>query len=439
MSDANVVPLSHVPSTNPKNGQALSVTINGQAAFIDVVTGDTYDNQGNPTGRWLQKEEDKQACQALSMYVSDQNSRLIGHNILTCGHHARQETIRDQAKSVIALSCANEEQRAQMLDIGVSDVHIPSADPSFISGYTNEGGVADIYSPALLKAKNRDYYYQYDRKDAFQRAIPIAGGAGSAYPEVEPRFGNTLYTTVSRAVGGFVPSEVEGNQDAPLRLQQATLRRMLNAAVLERELRVAALARTSGNWASATTIASGSQWNGGASSDPIKDIQNAIETSAGRPNGIIIPEKTWNAMRRNPAVRSYYGYKSDTPGIPDTGKLIALLELPPIYVARMKYYDASGVLQYVWGNDVVVFRAPTQIPPMDQGDTASSYTFRWIGAGATVQDVSAADAPGKGFVVRRFYNQYRGALGGTQMVLFHSDAEKQTGAYIGNLLINAYQ
>jgi hypothetical protein len=105
----------------------------------------------------------------------------------------------------------------------------------------------------------------------------------------------------------------------------------------------------------------------------------------------------------------------------------------------MKYIDSSGALKYVWGNDVVLFRSPEQIPPMDQEDVATSYTFRWNFGTGNVPDATGAAGVGPGFVVRQFFNPFRGPLGGIQMVLTHADSEKITSAYIGNLLINAYQ
>jgi len=204
-------------------------------------------------------------------------------------------------------------------------------------------------------------------------------------------------------------------------------------------LRVASLARTSGNWSSATTLLAGFQWNGGASSDPVKDINNVQEASYGKVSGMILSEKIWNAMRRNPAVRSYYTYSGSAPGMVTEDQLISLLQLPVVYVARGKYIKSDGTLDYIWGNDVVLFRSPEQIPPMDQEDVATSYTFRFGLGGTGTPDAAGLAGSGAGFIVRQFFNQYRGALGGAQMVLTHSDAEKMTSAYIGNLLINAYQ
>lgn len=431
MSDENIVPLTHAA---PKPGQSLSA----QPTHIDIQSGHIFDAAGNSVGQWTPMDTDEQN-KALATYAASRAARNTACSIAANGIAKDRDIVLDQARSVIALSGANDEQRAQALDVGISDVHIPSAMPNFVTGYKNEGFVADVFSPPLVVAKQSDYYYQYDKADAYQRAIPIAGAPGAQVNEVVPRFSSTQYKTIQRAIGGFVPTEVEENQDSALKIKQGTMRRMVNAVMLERELRVASLARTSGNWNSATTLLAGFQWNGGASSDPVKDINNVQEASYGKVSGMILSEKIWNAMRRNPAVRSYYTYSGSAPGMVTEDQLISLLQLPVVYVARGKYIKSDGTLDYIWGNDVVLFRSPEQIPPMDQEDVATSYTFRFGLGGTGTPDAAGLAGSGAGFIVRQFFNQYRGALGGAQMVLTHSDAEKMTSAYIGNLLINAYQ
>jgi len=436
MTDHNIVPLTHAVVAP---GQSLSA----QPTHIDITSGHLFDGAGNSAGRWIPRDDSATADQnkALAAYAASRTARATACSIASNGFSTNRDLVLQQARDVIALSSADESTRAQALDIGTADVHIPSALPNFISGYKNEGPVADIFSPPLIVAKNTDKYYQYDKADAYQRAIPMLGAGGTQTMEVVPRFASTQYTTVQRAIGGFVTTEVEANQDSALRLKQGTLRRMVNSALMEREIRVASMARTSGNWNSATTLASGYQWNGGANSDPVKDFNTAQEASYGKISGAIIPEHIWNAMRRNPAVRSYYTYSGSAPGMVSEEQLVSLLQLPTIYVARMKYIDSTGALKYIWGNDAVLFRSPEQIPPMDQEDVATSYTFRWSMGGLNVPDVSSngVNGLGNGFIVRQFYNQYRGPLGGSQMVLTHADAEKMTSAFIGNLLINAYQ
>lgn len=425
----------------------------GMPHSLDLNSGAMYDAAGNQVGvaNELTDKKTRDTNKLLGLLAADRVARMTACSIANSGFSENQELVRQQASDVFATFRANLDERdqqkldmrtslsGQALDLGVPDVHIPSAMPNFITGYKNFQPMADVFSPPLVVPKQSDYYYQYDRKDAFQRAIPQAGAAGAGVSEISPRFGSTQYKTITRAIGGFIPTELLSNADGALRLQNGYLRRIVNAMVLEREIRVAAMARTSGNWNSATTIAAGYQWNGGASSDPIKDFHNAIEASSGEVSGAIIPEHIYNAMTRNPAVRSHYTYSGSAAGIPESGQLVSLLKLPIIYVAKMKYLKTDGTVGYVWGNDAILFRAPEQIPPMDQEDVATSYTFRWNMAQSGIPDAQGGLSPSQGMVVRQFHNPFRGPMGGTMLVLCHSDAEKITSAYIGNLLINAYQ
>jgi len=141
----------------------------------------------------------------------------------------------------------------------------------------------------------------------------------------------------------------------------------------------------------------------------------------------------FHAFSRNPAVRSYYGYKSDTPAMPSAAEFSPILQLPPIYVAKMKTITATGSLDYVWGTDVILFRQPDEMPPISQEDVATAYTFRWKLSNAK-DGVSSG-----GFTVREFYVQDRGSLGGNKIVVVHSDAEQMTSKFIGGLLVNAFQ
>jgi len=498
MSDEHIVPLSYA---NESDAQVLSVQVDGRPVRIDVVTGHLFDRFGNDAGRWSPMEETRIQDQntALSRSAHRESAHQSALGIAgSCVSPHGHEYVQSVARSYQALSIANSEQRAQYLetgtyketaaktridpkaakfltdwrnanqteqtqllsaatpeqmkllvaaasqalDVGVADVHVAQALPNFITGYHNEGPVADVYSPPLVVQHKSDYYWQYKKEDAFQRALPQLGAAGGAPSEIFPRFGNTEFTAIQRAVAAFVPTEVEANQDAPLQIKLGHENRMLDAAILEREIRTQALARTSGNWNSATTLATTYQWNGGANSDPVKDIQTIIESSYGEPNAMIIPGHIWHDMVRNPAVRSYYTYGGSTPGILTDQQMAALLRLPEIYVARMKYINTSGALKYVWGDDITVFRRPLAMPPVNQRDVCTSVTFRWAMQNIKIPDgqtFSPEMTDGRGWVMRQFFNQIRGGLGGIQMILCLADAEVQTSKYIGNLLINAHQ
>ena len=494
MADENIVPLSHA---NESDAQALSINVDGRPVRIDLVTGHLFDKFGNDAGRLPPMEESRveEQNKALGRALHRKSAAQTACSINGCCVSERgQEYVRSVADQYHALSLANNDERIELLesgkitprvrmappkfhafmeklvsaptaqksqmlaaatpedilmleqamqalDVGPSDVHIPSGLTNFVTGYNNEGPLADVFSPPLVVAKKSDYFWQYAKEDAFQRALPQLGAPAGGVPEIFPRFGNTKFTAIQRAIGAFVPTEVEANQDAPLQMKLAHSDRMVDAAALEREFRVQAVARASGNWNAATTLLANFQWNGGSSSDPVKDFHTVQESSYGNPNAAIIPEHIWNAMTRNPGVRSYYTYGGTSPGILSEQQMASILKLPEIYISRKKYIDSTGALKYVWGNDVVIFRRPLAMPPVNQRDVCTSVTFRWA-MGANVPDgkpFTPDMADGRGWIMRQFFNQLRGGLGGIQMVLAVADAETTTSKYIGNVLINAFQ
>lgn len=326
-------------------------------------------------------------------------------------------------------------ERLVKMDLGPADVHNDSPLSNYAAGYRLAEGVADIACPAIPTDKASNKYYTWSQLNAFKRVIPNGGTGGGQVPEINPTLSSSSFTTVEYALGAFVTTEVQANADAPLKPYQAAVQRVMNALLLEREIRVATMLQTSGNWDSSVvqTIASGSQWDGGASSDPVKDLHTAIELSQMPVSGIIMSERTAHAFQRNSNTQKYIAYKDSAKPLPNASQFAALLDLPPIYVAKMKYYASGTTMSYVWGNHVVLLHSPPQNPPTSQEDVATAYTFRWTGG-------SAPDgAMQGGFQVRTFFDPKRGGRGGTMVVVVHNDAEVMTSKLVGGLLLNAYQ
>ena len=398
----------------------------GAAAFLELESGRVFDRAGNQIAKWTPSDDENTAL--MADYAADYAAGVA----IASAKTANPELA---AHMMSARDWGGGDESAVLMDLAPSDVHIPAAMPNFASGYRNFAPMADMFAPPLPVAKQVDDYWQFAKEDAFQRALPNVGAGGATVGEISPRLANAQYSCIERALGGFVSTQLEANADAPLKIQQATTRRVMNALLLEREIRVQSLARTSGNWTSslAVTIAAGAQWNGGPASDPVKDLQAIQEAGYGDVTGILMPEPVYNAFTRNTASRGYYVYKPGADPIPTPDKMSALLRLPPIYVAKMKYINSSGVLTYVWGTDVVLFRQPDEMPPTSQEDVATAYTFRWNALNPK-DGVSSG-----GFIVRQYYVQDRGSLGGNKIVCVMNDSEKMTSSFIGGLLINAYQ
>lgn len=321
------------------------------------------------------------------------------------------------------------------MDLAPSDVHTNATLANYAAGYRIADGVADIASPVVMVPKQSNVYYTWDKEADFQRKLPNASSPGGAVSEVNPTLSNATYLTNEYALGGFLPTEVVANADAPLQPFQKMMQVIVDALRLEREYRTMKLLTTSSNWNSGQviTIAAGSQWDGGAASDPILNLHNAIENSFLPVTGIVWSELVEHDFLRNSNVQKYFTYKDMVDGLPDPSKLSSTLKLPPIYTARMKYLSAASTLSYVWGNHAVLLHQPAEQPPTSQMDVATSYSFRWNGGTAPDGAITA------GFLVRSYFDPKRGGRGGTAIICAHNDTELMTSKYVGGLLLNAHQ
>lgn len=401
----------------------------GRAFKLDINNGHVYDASGAEVTKLsvMDRTQDQTRAAILADYCAEFSAANLAL--------ASSNGDREQAKAIFSSA----RESSIRMDLGTGDVHQAASLPNYAAGYANAPPMADVVSPALLVPKPSDKYYTFAKEDAFQTANPSVGAPGGQVAEISPRLSNATFTTVEYALGGFVSSQIEAAADAPLKIRQATARRIMQALMLNRELRVSTMLTTAANWASAnvgdlTAAGAAYKWNAGASSDPVNDLMDRMEASWGECSGILMPFPVYNAFVRNNAVRAFYAYKNNASPIPGPAEISALLQLPPIYVAKMQAMSSSTAKSYIWGNDVVLFRQPPQMPPASQDDVATSYTFRWSQSGS--QDASQSSG---GFIVREFFNQNRGSQGGNMMVVIHQDVETMTSTYVGGVIKGAYQ
>jgi hypothetical protein len=322
------------------------------------------------------------------------------------------------------------------MDLAVTDVHTAAALPNYAGGYHLAPGVADQVAPVIPVAKQSDVYNSWNTDTDFKRKIPNASAAGGDVPMVNPTLtsGSPTYIAEQYALGGFITTEVQANADVPLQPWQKLMQMVVDALRLEREIRVAGVVQTSSNWNSGlvTTLASGAQWDGGASADPILNLHNAEEASYMDIDGFVFSELVLHDFLRSPAVQKYVFAKSQVGALPSLDEISREFGLPPIYVGKMKYVT-GGALAYVWGDHVVGLHRPPTMPPTSQMDIATAVTFRWTGGTAPDGTVTG------GFLVRSYWDPKRGPRGATVVVVTHNDAEVQTSAYVGALILNCHR
>lgn len=327
------------------------------------------------------------------------------------------------------------------MDLGQADVHVDRTLASYCAGYKLQEGVADIASPPVMVPNASDKYWTWDKDDTFQLVQDISASAGGTVKEISMRLSNTNFATKQFAVQAFVPTEVQANADSPINPSLAAMRRIMNAMMLAREYRVATLLRTQASHSNVTVLGATTKWNGGSASNPVQDLFTLIESSLQPITDIIMSEQTAHDFMQNSAVQKYLSYKQNVPGIariPSDGgdggmnSFSSILGLPPIHIAAMKYKSTASAYSYLWGGDVLLVHR-LQGVPSDGQDIAASYTFRW--SGGQVGDASVQG----GFIVRSFFNPYRGPRGGQQILVTMNDAEVMTSTLVSGLIVGAHQ
>lgn len=395
----------------------MLIKLSDQSGQTIDENGRVFDSNGKFTHQLSRVEDDTEV--ALADYAARfYHSRLAR----ACGH------------SVVMRDSDGDGVLVQM-DLAQGDVHVDTLMPNFAGGYTLDQGVADLALPPLAVNKASNKFAVWDSANAFKRVIPSAASAGAQVPEVNPTLSTLSYSTVEYALAAYVPTEVDANADAPLRPLQAATRRVMNALMLEREIRVATLLTTGANWDSSltTTLGATAKWNGGSASDPLADLHARIEASYMPVTAIVWSEQVEHDFVRNTNVQKYLYAKNAVNSVPNGAEISSALRLPRIITAKMKY-QASGTTQsYVWGNDVVLLHQSPDMPPTSGEEVATGYTMRW--SGGDTPDGAASN----GWLVRQYFDQRRGGRGGRVVVVVHNDAEVFTSKYVGGLIKSAHQ
>jgi hypothetical protein len=331
-------------------------------------------------------------------------------------------------------------RKGQMVALSLSpdDVHTAEEMSSYLAGYHPLGFRADEASKPILVDHDTDQYRTFSSNDAF-RQVNVKASREQPPPEVDPVSSLATYNVVDRFLGSFVNDITDQNATKLFRPMQQAMKRVKWALQLDREVDVWTLLSTLANWATAnrTTLAAGFQWNGGASADPILDVQTRIEASIQPVTGIYFNQRVAFAFLRHPSVRDHMrqmlgdnAAEGAVRGVADAGSRnvdFVIPGLPPFHVVAGKVLnETTSAHDYILPDDVVLCSAPPGIPT-DGEEIATSYTFRRRGD------------QGVGFDTRQFRVENRGPKGGTMVVTSMADIAVMTANNVGGLIKDAYQ
>lgn len=316
------------------------------------------------------------------------------------------------------------------LTLAPTDVMHPTELATYLAGYKPMAYRADEASPPILVDKDEGKLRNFSSDDAFRR-VDVKSSMNAAVDEVDPKSSFIDYKVVDKFIGSFIPDPVEQNATQLYRPRQAALRRCRRAIELDREIDVWGALTTSSNWASANvaTLGAGAQWNGGASSDPIKDLQTRIEASAQPVTSIFFNEQVKNAFLRHALVRDHMRQMLGDRGAEQLADMedFKIPGLPPFRTSMSKVKNESTLaLDYVLNDSIVLL---CQVPgtPTDGEEISTSYSPRRRGPA------------GVGFGTREYRVEGRGPQGGTMVVAHAADIFVMTGNNCGGLILDAIQ
>lgn len=260
---------------------------------------------------------------------------------------------------------------------------------NLVTGYHPSGFIAEQVAPVIPVKNESDYYYKYDKLQAFRlgRSDGKASLRADKARAKQLNFGATLdsYIAEEYALEATVSDRELANADAPLNLVDARIRRTQDLILADYELRVANLVETAANYpaANVVTLSGTSQWNNASFVSQPSNQHSAIKAvvDAGKeairkatggklPTHIILPRPVEVVLANDPGLVDLVKYNV-------TNVMSSLVEgdylgptlwgmkiLRPLGMYTTAVEGETTTLTDIWGKNVLMFyQEPT--PSLD--------------------------------------------------------------------------
>lgn len=310
------------------------------------------------------------------------------------------------------------------LELTPADVHVPEELPNYLAGYRNWEFRA-VEATGTVSVDHDVFIYRTFSEDDVFEPVNVKGANTGPIPEVDVRSSTAQGRVIDRFIGCFIPARTGQEARSNYRPEQRGAKRC--GHVLEMDLEIDVWANMLGvntSYASAQRLAlgAGENWNGGAASDPIKNLQTVQENSDQPVTDFWMNRKVANGMLRHDKVRDYLkmhiGDQAATNLAAGASQAanFQLPGLPPIHVLEAKYKPSATKVYFL--PDVVVGTTSTGTPT--DGESVS-----------TIKLFRRAGVSGVGFDVEQFFFRGRGPKGGTMVVVSTGDVPIITASNAG--------
>ncbi len=325
----------------------------------------------------------------------------------------------------------------ERLDLAMTtaDVHVPTELPTYLAGYQAEDYRAEQFCPEVLVDKDQDLYRTANSAMAFS-PTNVKTDDTSSPSEVSFETSTTPYKVQPRRLAAFIPDTVKAQASPAYDIRFVHMELCKRLIALDIELDVmgpSGLLTSSGSWDAANLVALGANlnWNGGANSDPVKDIRSVHNKSATKVTGFLMNQRVAGYMLDNAAFRAFTRATiGDSPlagnirAIVEEGEGLIDFKIPGLGMfhvccAKWKAPNASTI-DYVMPDVVVGVNLPPGLPVNAMG-ISTAKNFRRRGA------------YGVGYGVREVRIEQRGAGGGL-LIVEEASIPTMTSTLAGGLI-----
>ena len=305
------------------------------------------------------------------------------------------------------------------------DLHVDAVLSNMSVQYRNEDMIWPEIMPEVKVTKRSDLYYQYAKENNF-RIYDDKIGPRSMANEIDYGQSPQNYSVKDHALADWVAQEEIDNADTPLAPESDANDNLNSALDVIQEQRVAGIVFAAATYpvGNKVVLAGATQWSG-ASDNPIKDIQDAVEGCFVRANTLVFGVDAWLVFRRLPeildAVKAIAG-TSLQGGLATPSAVANLFEVDRILIGRSRYITTkegqTATFSRLWGKHMAALHLKAGVPAV------RSITF------------------GKTFVeTRRFtmrsFDEKRGVKGAHYIKTAWNSDEKVIASDLGYFIENA--
>ena len=220
--------------------------------------------------------------------------------------------------------------------------------------------VADRVFPSVLVDRPRGDYFVYDKTNLRRHAAKRTGKAEAN--EIDFSMTKTPYGPLQeRSLKSFIPKDEIRFADDPYDPRNDHTEIVTESLMVDKEAELVEVVTSTSNITNNVTLSGTDQWDDYTNSTPFDDIRTAVDSvhkNGFGANTLVLPYQVFSVLAEHPDLLERVKYNSL--GVLTAEMMAKLFKVDNIIVAQARYNSANegatDVLDYIWGNDVLVAR-----------------------------------------------------------------------------------